>query len=128
MKRWADQITKYAETADCSVVLHIALTGSRYLTIDHARLSAPFVIRVSDHADAYATSAYSVDGVDGTVAGAKAFICKRIGTTDAAIRRLSRLRRRVAKAADNNRREAWILGWMRQEGVSRAEAEAKCPV
>ena len=51
-----------------------ASTGSCYIHVAWKPRLGNVVIRVSDHADAYGTASYTIDGVEGTLAGAKAWI------------------------------------------------------
>jgi hypothetical protein len=105
-----------------------ASTGTVYVTAEHPRTDARITVRVSDHADAYATADYSADGVEGTDAGARAALLALRGTTPRALRRLRAWRRGRAARKASSAREAWIAGWIAQTGCSRSEAERECPV
>ena len=56
--------------------VHTAQTGSVYITIcwEPTWQDSSVTIRVADHSDAYGRSHYTVDGLEGTLAGAKAWI------------------------------------------------------
>lgn len=98
----------------------------RYLAISHSRCDE-FTIRVSDHADAYASAGYTCDGIEGTLAGAKLFILRALNTSERAMRRL-RKARAAAKCRDlAARRSAWVVGYASQNGVTEEVAISKLP-
>lgn len=79
----AYDLREFAKSIQCSHVskraIREAQTGSCYLTVsicDSGDLEE-VTIRVSDHADAYATSSYSADGTEGTDEGAREFLKAR---------------------------------------------------
>lgn len=124
----ADSLVRFAESLDCGVDTHRAQTGSRYIEIDHVRLAAPAVIRVSDHTDAYATSHYTCDGFEGSLGGAKRYILEILGTTEDARRRLARARKAVARRDLAARRQAWAANYAAHNNITIDAAIAACPV
>ncbi len=122
----ADRIESLATELGCGVDRHRAATGSEYLTI--SRGAVELKIRVADHADAHATADYTADGCEGTMAGARAFLLAKLGTTEAAVRRLRRARRSAEARRNNTARQNWIKGYAEQRGVSMEEAARVCPM
>ncbi len=89
----ADRFEKLARELGCRVDARRANTGTIYVTVDYCRLDDAIIVRFADHADAYATASYSVDPAEGTARGARAFLLRRLNTTEKAIRRLRRARK-----------------------------------
>jgi hypothetical protein len=124
--RTADRLVALARELGADVSVRVAQTGTVYLAVSRGRRAT--TIRVADHADAYGRADYSCDGIEGSPAGARAHLLRALGTSPAALRRLRRLRRRAVRARAAAQREAWITGYARERGCSRAEAEREYPL
>ena len=124
--RVAASLHSLAEALGAEVDRSTASTGSVYLRIWHRRGSC--TIRVANHADAYASSDYTCDGLEGTPAGARAHLLAALRTSERGLRRLRRLRKRAAQADLAERRRRWIEGYAAQRGVSIEEAAAACRI
>lgn len=131
-----DRLRDFAELLGCAVRAHHASTGSVYLTLDHEFAESEFVVRVSDHGDAYERAAISVDPQGLTVAQAQAAIAKHFGFPSpakcrAAARQwqyaeeLERVRWVVAHLHPGSDKAAFVaerLGWARDASERRAWA------
>jgi len=102
----ADRLEAFARELGASVQRHTAATGTRYLAIlrEHGgdygcNREHKTTVRVADHADAHGTADYTCDGVEGSVPGARAHILAVMGTSETALRRLRRARRRAGEVA-----------------------------
>lgn len=126
----AQKIQDLAEELGCDVERHWAQTGTIYLTVTNyaGRRTMSLKLRFADHADAYANSDYTCDGVEGTVGGARAFLLESLGVTESHVRRLRRMRM-LADARDiAARRIEWARGFAAQEGIDFSAALAKCEI
>jgi hypothetical protein len=128
--RAASTLIRFARDLGCHVDEQHAQTGTIYLTITRACAAGlrETRIRVADHQDAYARAAYSCDGIEGSLAGARKHLFAALGTRETVLRRLRRLRRSIASKRTLSEREQWIAGYMRERGVERATAEQECPI
>lgn len=93
--------------------VQIAATGSVYLHVSHRRDPGESVVRFADHGDCYGSADYSCDGLEGTPSGARHYLLRALGISEAAIRRLRRARR-----ARKTRRLAQYEAALRRQGAS----------
>lgn len=67
-----ERLQRYCSLSNLYTKCHFAQTGTVYLTIESKEKT--IVVRISDHADAYGTSDYTIDDIEGTFNGAIEFI------------------------------------------------------
>lgn len=80
MRRTADQVYRLLERYGFSNLQYkMAQTGTYYVSGQRPDNGDPFSVRVSNHADAYATSTYSIDPYEGTYAGLLALLARAFG-------------------------------------------------
>lgn len=73
VSRVADRIEHLAKRWGLGVDVHFASTGSRYLTLT-ADDGTSVVVRISDHADAYGTSDFTIDPYESEIAAVRDWI------------------------------------------------------
>lgn len=120
-------LEKLAEELGLSTDSKFAQTGTVYLTVENAK-GRSLVIRVADHADAYGRADYTCDNCEGTLAGAKLQLLELRGTTQAALRRVRRLRKNHAKRDLSERKRTWVEAMVAAGHETREEAERQADI
>ena len=71
-RRKAERLIGYIRNQGIIPDVDVAKTGTHYITLDGP--DSRVKVRVADHTDAYGTSDYTVDDIEGTYEGAKQFV------------------------------------------------------